>query len=48
MMAGGAAFDSGLLGIGDTFRFVPDVAGTWEYLCQVHPLIMQGATITAQ
>lgn len=46
--AGGAAFDSGLLGTGDTFRFVPDVAGTWEYLCQVHPLIMQGATITAQ
>jgi len=46
--AGGTAFDSGLMGNGETFRFVPDVAGTWEYLCEVHPLIMLGATITAQ
>jgi plastocyanin len=46
--AGGSAFDSGLMGNGATFRFVPDVAGTWEYLCEVHPAIMVGATITAQ
>ncbi len=46
--AGGAAFDSGLMGNGDTFRFVPVVAGTWEYFCEVHPGIMLGATITAQ
>lgn len=46
--AGGAAFDSGLMSNGATFRFAPDVVGTWEYLCLVHPLIMLGATITVQ
>jgi plastocyanin len=45
---GGAAFDSGLMGFGQRFRFVPNVAGTWEYFCEVHPAIMLGATITAQ
>ncbi len=46
--AGGSAFDSGTMSNGATFRFAPDVAGTWEYLCLVHPLIMLGATITVQ
>jgi len=46
--AGGSTFDSGLMANGATFRFAPDVAGTWEYLCLVHPLIMLGATITVQ
>jgi hypothetical protein len=32
---GGASFDSGELGWGDRFEFVPDVAGTWEYVDQV-------------
>lgn len=45
---GGAAFDSGLMSTGQRFRFVPGVAGTWEYFCEVHPGIMLGATITAQ
>lgn len=28
---GGAAFDSGTLGAGERFLFVPEVAGTWEF-----------------
>ncbi len=46
--AGGAAFDSGLMPAGATFRFAPGVVGTWEYFCQVHPAQMAGATITVQ
>jgi plastocyanin len=46
--AGGAAFDSGLMTTGQTFRFAPAVVGTWEYFCEVHPTIMLGATITVQ
>lgn len=45
--AGGAAFDSGLMGNGDRFQFTPQVEGTWVYFCEVHPGIMVGATITA-
>lgn len=32
---GGAAFDSGELSQGEWFEFVPEVAGTWEYIDQV-------------
>jgi hypothetical protein len=32
---GGAPFDSGELSQGERFEFVPDVAGTWEYVDQV-------------
>jgi hypothetical protein len=32
---GGASFDSGELSQGERFEFVPDVAGTWEYVDQV-------------
>ncbi len=46
--AGGAVFDSGLMPTGATFRFAPAVVGTWEYFCGVHPVLMQGATITVQ
>ena len=46
--AGGAELDSGLLGNGDVFVFVPEVRGEWTYLCEVHPTIMRGATITVQ
>lgn len=42
----GAAFDSELLGNGDTFSFTPGVEGTWTYFCQVHPTLMLDATIT--
>jgi len=46
--AGGTAFASGLMGTNARFRFVPNVVGTWEYFCEVHPSDMLGATITAQ
>ncbi len=46
--AGGAAFNSGIVGNGARFRFIPGVTGAWKYFCQVHPLIMSGATITVQ
>jgi plastocyanin len=46
--AGGASFDSGSMLQGTTFRFAPAVPGTWEYFCEVHPVLMQGATITVQ
>ena len=42
----GRAFDSGLLSLNDTFVFVPNVRGQWTYLCEVHPVSMQGARIT--
>jgi hypothetical protein len=32
---GGASFDSGALSQGERFEFVPDVAGTWEFVDQV-------------
>ncbi len=32
---GGTAFDSGALGRSDAFRFIPDVAGTWQYADEV-------------
>jgi Tol biopolymer transport system component len=31
----GISFDSGVIEPGDTFRFTPDVEGTWEYVDQV-------------
>lgn len=44
---GGQAFDSGTMGNGDTYEFTPMLEGTWTYMCQIHPTIMVGATITA-
>jgi hypothetical protein len=41
----GASFDSGELSQGERFVFVPDVAGTWEYVDQVSGLT---GTLTAQ
>lgn len=32
---GGTSFDSGLMEPGDTFRFTPDVEGTWTYVDQI-------------
>ncbi len=46
--AGGATFDSDNLSPGEFFEFVPNVVGTWTYLCEVHPTIMVGATITVE
>jgi len=44
---GGVAFDSGLMGNGARYRFIPQVTGTWVYRCEVHPGVMLDATITA-
>jgi hypothetical protein len=41
---GGASFDSGELSQGERFEFVPDVAGTWEY---VDPVSGATGTLTA-
>ncbi len=46
--SGGATLDSGLLNGGESFTFVPDTRGQWEYLCEVHPAQMVGALITVQ
>lgn len=42
----GTEIRSGLMANGATFSFTPDVEGTWTYRCDVHPTLMQGATIT--
>lgn len=42
---GGELFDSGILSPGDRLRFVPEVAGTWEYRDEVTG---QTGTLTAQ
>jgi plastocyanin len=46
--AGGSAMASGNFNLGETYQFIPDVAGQWVYRCDVHPALMNGATITAQ
>jgi plastocyanin len=46
--AGGSAMASGNFNLGETYQFIPDVAGQWIYQCDVHPAQMNGATITAQ
>lgn len=43
---GGSSFDTELLNNGGSDSFTPSVEGTWTYLCEVHPTIMVGATIT--
>jgi hypothetical protein len=42
--AGGASFDSGTLEEGESFRFVPEVPGTWAYRDQITG---NSATLTA-
>lgn len=44
--AGGTAFDSGTMNLGDEFVFVPDVRGLWIYFCEFHPVQMRDARIT--
>lgn len=48
MPPGGAFFDSGLLNLHDRFQFVPHVAGTWEYFCEVHGADQESGTITVR
>jgi hypothetical protein len=33
---GGMSFRSATLGVNDRFQFVPTVAGTWKYFCELH------------
>lgn len=46
--SGLALFGSDVLNLGGTFRFVPQQAGLFEYLCEIHPAIMSGASITVE
>ncbi len=46
--AGGTPFDSGTLGNGGSFSFVPNTRGEWIYLCEFHPTIMVDARIDVQ
>jgi plastocyanin len=41
----GGAFNSGRLRTGQRYRWKPDQAGTWVYLCDFHPQQMSGAVI---
>ncbi|MFQ5550517.1 MAG: hypothetical protein ACE5FJ_04700 [Gemmatimonadales bacterium] len=45
---GGDSFVSGVLNNAGVFEFVPNVVGEWEYLCEIHPTLMFGATITVE
>jgi plastocyanin len=40
-------WDSGLVAPGESFDFTFDEPGTYTYLCEIHPSIMQG-TITVE
>lgn len=46
--AGGSAFDADLPAQGNRFRFVPEVAGSWEYFCEVHGAGLMSGTLTAE
>jgi plastocyanin len=45
---GGSGFDSGTMGNGATFSFVPNTRGEWIYLCEFHPVAMADARIVVQ
>jgi len=46
--AGGTPFDSGNMGSGASFTFVPNSRGDWIYFCELHPLQMVDARIDVQ
>jgi plastocyanin len=48
MPPGTPMLNSGLMNQGDRYQYTPTVAGTWVYFCQVHPVLMAGATITVE
>lgn len=39
------AFDSGVTGPGETFQFTFEEADTFEYYCQIHPVMMGSITV---
>jgi plastocyanin len=41
------AWDSGVVATGESFDFTFDEPGTYTYLCEIHPAVMQG-TITVE
>lgn len=45
--AGGDTWDSGVVAPGESFDFEFDEPGTYTYLCEIHPTVMQG-TITVE
>jgi plastocyanin len=45
--SGGQSFRSATLGVNDRFQFVPTVAGTWKYFCEIHESEESG-TLTAR
>jgi plastocyanin len=40
------AFDSGTLAGGDTFAFTPEEAGTFDYVCSIHPEMTGTVTVS--
>lgn len=49
--AGGGSFDTGTIGAGQTATVTFDTAGTFAYLCSIHPqmagtVVVQGAAVT--
>lgn len=41
------SLDGTLASTGDSYEFVPQMKGVWEYYCTVHPTIMYSAKIAA-
>ncbi len=39
-------FDSGIMEHGDTFEYVFDVAGAYDYICALHPSMKGRVTVT--
>jgi plastocyanin len=46
--AGAAAFESGILSQGDTFKVTLNKTGTYDYFCTIHPGTMRGSIIVKQ
>lgn len=44
--ADGGAWDSGTLNTGDTFSFTPTQAGTFSYICTIHPFMTATLVVT--
>jgi plastocyanin len=46
VVADGGAFRSQALGVGGTYSFTFPAAGTFEYLCSIHPFMRGSVTVT--
>ncbi len=45
---GGNAFQATPLSNGQSFVFEPNVRGTWQYHCEIHPAQMANAKINVE